>query len=1521
MYYFCVQGGENIDKRKIMFSVTLIFIVILQITGLSPPQKVKASSLTNKYQTQSKEYNLVTNDNLLSPYNSIFIDSSKLNTGDYAYWSYFAYGSSGGSSSLSVGNDSSLNLNYLHIQGNGINDNNDSGAMLRLQNLKQNTQYTISMYIKAASGTSWQNGLLSLTNQEGTAFMNITNLNNVDLSSDWIRISMPFNTGSNTRPFVRVSRGNHDWVNITGVKLEEGYVATPFVGYNEIRNYNVGVMDNIISPHNAYFMNYNAWSYFKFSGADSSISVREQGKNGFNYMHMEGSGFGDSGVAIGLGSFIQPNQDYTIGAWVRTGTYSAEGNGALFVVNQYGNAGVFSVDTPGGKSTNGGWTWIEGSFNSGNNRDFQIRLNRGNASYIDFSQITLRPGKDSIKISDNGYSGKLIPQSVTFAPKSMDPISTTTLLTSKNFDGISDYVDLGTLNYDFSRAFEISFTARWDSFQDHSRIFDFSNGDNNRENIAIYNRSTVNELVIQTHKDGYQHYLLIGNILTIGETADWKITFDNTGYCKVYKNNIVVGEKQLALPNRTNWLKNYIGKSNWPDQLFKGQISNFNVSANGNYQIDHHQPITTSFNRSVNLSDSYSDGQWYTDVSQMWHPGTISKNYFDSATGQTFNFNLSKENNPYVISSSTKSVPRTVYVQQGGWVYKDSDGSYSMYDPYGHTTLGYMSDNSSTYYGNSYSYDARPRIPKDNYLDAPDPQNWQLVDLWWADPFPMYWNPWNKTGTKWFSDASSNQVYNPYRKGVYLRYKKWDTISVPTTVWDSVPIYQAKVDYKGTFGLPDFVDHYDDYSVCTQWTMTINYAGSLDPVNLKANNINITDSNGNIVTNLKAGQTYNANVNFENNGSIDVTEPFNIGLYDEFGNVISGTIFNQNAVAKIQPVSSQNILNSYFGDVDFNTGKDGSKLYTGINRGTDNVFSVKLVDDAEASGGKAIEVEVLKDNSTWASAIDLGTPIPVEENKDYTLTTRIKMLHFESNTGVAEPGVFVWSHWHTNVTTYNPADYFIANGSTPLNQWITKTNTETSLPGSYEKSYGLGIGSVKAGTKFRLDFIAYEQTSTSSYVVAESPKYSTTIPFSVPVSGDHTITAWIDNNNNIIESDEADNTVSTNVNVYTTNIKTTSLSIVGLSDDVPMSSLEIGKQYRAKIGIRNDGSTVLPTFKVGLYGELSQLDEQTFSFPDPSSKLGSDYTVASGLSPGSLKSDVYITFTANSTDIKAYTAWSDNTELVEESNEYDNLRSLALDTLARNVIADYIKVVNLNDDNTPATLEQNKQYRLKYSITNDQETALIPLKVRISETTSGADKEIAVKDYQLNQMQTVVDYVVFTSNMGGNMDFKLMADSDDSYFETNESDNIKLTSAYVYSLLELNNFRITDMVNPPNSYTFPILTNLMPVGVKAGYNNTFAIDVKGSADTIEVKISNSLGQDLGIVYMTKLNDVDSENSVWGFDYATLLSTPINTIINFKITAHQGTDIHYDYNTNKSWNGDTLKVIGNALDDAVVNRVY
>lgn len=159
----------------------------------------------------------------------------------------------------------------------------------------------------------------------------------------------------------------------------------------------------------------------------------------------------------------------------------------------------------------------------------------------------------------------------------------------------------------------------------------------------------------------------------------------------------------------------------------------------------------------VTITGTWTDNSWHAKQSDFSPPQTIKKSYTDSM-GNTYNVSLSLKNKTY----ETKTGEVTSYYESFGRVYKND-----------HTTLGYMSNNPTTYWGGSLNFsDPTPRRPSDYYGPPVDGvTSWELVDCKWdestvKDSFAV-----RGPGIYWNSDAGSGGILNRYRKGVYLKYK------------------------------------------------------------------------------------------------------------------------------------------------------------------------------------------------------------------------------------------------------------------------------------------------------------------------------------------------------------------------------------------------------------------------------------------------------------------------------------------------------------------------------------------------------------------------------------------------------------------------------------------------------------------------------------------------------------------------------------------------------------------------------
>ena len=154
---------------------------------------------------------------------------------------------------------------------------------------------------------------------------------------------------------------------------------------------------------------------------------------------------------------------------------------------------------------------------------------------------------------------------------------------STHFNGTaSTYIQMPTITLDWGH---ITFAAwcKWDAFNSWSRIFDFGNGVNGADwDICLANYSTTSNPGLGGRTGSGASWpdtqvteipLTSGQWIHLVETIEGKT-------CKLYANGVL--KKTITLtnsPTTTTMTLNYLGKSNWANGPFNGNISDFRVYA------------------------------------------------------------------------------------------------------------------------------------------------------------------------------------------------------------------------------------------------------------------------------------------------------------------------------------------------------------------------------------------------------------------------------------------------------------------------------------------------------------------------------------------------------------------------------------------------------------------------------------------------------------------------------------------------------------------------------------------------------------------------------------------------------------------------------------------------------------------------------------------------------------------------------------------------------------------------------
>lgn len=391
----------------------------------------------------------------------------------------------------------------------------------------------------------------------------------------------------------------------------------------------------------------------------------------------------------------------------------------------------------------------------------------------------------------------------------------------------------------------------------------------------------------------------------------------------------------------------------------------------------------------------------------------------------------------------------------------------------------------------------------------------------------------------------------------------------------------------------------------------------------------------------------------------------------------------------------------------------------------------------------------------------------------------------------------------------------------------------------------------------------------------------------------------------IKESNEADNKLATSRSGYRLNLKTTKIDIIGISDTNSKNPLTQNIQYRAAITVQNDGDKDISDTVVALYENASN----TLS---GANKHGTtNLTLAKGASK-----IVYINFTPTNRGSRSFLGVADDSNIVDETDELDNTAYTTRTINKVNIKAVVMSIKDL-EGNSQTMIQKGGNYKAEVQLINDGDIDIGAFNLGFYDN----DNKIAsLPIASLNKSTTPTTFVIsFSPQNGGSRTFKAFADDELKIEESIETDN-QLSSVHSVNIIQLVNYRITSIVNPPKNYTYPLDTSKMPVEVKAGYNVTFQVDVIGIADTVTADFSGSSNLNNIPVSFKKVEDITPFHSVWEATIYTDMNTPSGTIIYSTLIGKREAEV-YNYNTSNNFNGKTLLTNGSALEDFDINRIY
>ncbi|MEM1169452.1 MAG: LamG domain-containing protein [Cyanobacteria bacterium P01_H01_bin.35] len=201
--------------------------------------------------------------------------------------------------------------------------------------------------------------------------------------------------------------------------------------------------------------------------------------------------------------------------------------------------------------------------------DEDSNIHKGLQLHLKCNEIIKNSAGEEIisDLSENNYSGKV------YGRPSLDKDDR--LGKCLMFDGVDDYIQLPTIDLDYSEGLTVAIWIYYKSFNQWSKIINFADQTNNKS-IVLASQEKTNTLLFET---GKACQMSIEGILEHSQWLHLTITIDGLGNAKIYKNAELLKSQPLKLPENIERTQNYIGKSDKPqsEEYFHYKMGNIRI--------------------------------------------------------------------------------------------------------------------------------------------------------------------------------------------------------------------------------------------------------------------------------------------------------------------------------------------------------------------------------------------------------------------------------------------------------------------------------------------------------------------------------------------------------------------------------------------------------------------------------------------------------------------------------------------------------------------------------------------------------------------------------------------------------------------------------------------------------------------------------------------------------------------------------------------------------------------------------
>ena len=271
-----------------------------------------------------------------------------------------------------------------------------------------------------------------------------------------------------------------------------------------------------------------------------------------------------NGVYItGMSSLLTVGQTYTYSFYI-------------YFTSSDTNISYFGYGAPGFTGVQGQWNRVSTTFVATTQDHLYVCLKYSlnqpvTTYYLANLQIEQKSHATSFTTTTRTNSNSLIP--LVSNPVYNIDLSNVSFNTNSEmiFDGTNDYINCGITNFDFSVGISIEVIANFTNSASWERLIDFGNGAGSN-NILLSRYSTTDTLWFEIYNGATSTSINLPSGIINNKICNYTVTINGT-IGSIYRDGVLLNSATFVTTPTTISRSNcYIGKSNWADEYFQGQI-------------------------------------------------------------------------------------------------------------------------------------------------------------------------------------------------------------------------------------------------------------------------------------------------------------------------------------------------------------------------------------------------------------------------------------------------------------------------------------------------------------------------------------------------------------------------------------------------------------------------------------------------------------------------------------------------------------------------------------------------------------------------------------------------------------------------------------------------------------------------------------------------------------------------------------------------------------------------------------